>query len=83
MLENKGYTIHCNAVKCAKAKIFFQDGKRSVDFVLVWDGFNANATSPQAFAKRQIFETNLQREGLEMEYEQQEKNGLNFVKVRS
>lgn len=71
----------CNAVKCAKAKIFFKDGVRSVDYVLVWDALEENAVKPEAYAKRQIFESNLTKEGLEIEYEHQEKNGLNFVKV--
>lgn len=78
--ENKSSQT-CNAVKCAKAKIFFKDGIRSVDYVLVWDELNEDAVKPEAYAKRQIFENNLTKEGLEIEYEPQEQNGLNFVKV--
>lgn len=69
------------ATKCAKPKIFFNDGIRSVDFVLVWDAFDEESVTPEAYVKRQIFENNLMKEGLEIEYEAQEENGLNFVKV--
>lgn len=69
------------ASKCAKQKIFFNDGIRSVDFVLVWDGFDEDSMTPEIHVKRQIFENNLMKEGLEIEYEPQEQNGLNFVKV--
>lgn len=72
-----------NAVKCAKAKIFFKDGQRSVDYVLVWDALEENAMKPESYAKRQIFENNLIKEGLDIEYEPQEENGLNFIKVIS
>ncbi|KAJ8915650.1 hypothetical protein NQ315_003434 [Exocentrus adspersus] len=71
------------AAKCAKPKIFFDDGVRSVDFVLVWDALEEDAVTAEAFAKRQIFETNLIKEGLELEYEPQEHNGLNFVKIHA
>lgn len=77
----KDSSQECYAVKCAKPKIFFKDGVRSVDFVLVWDAFKEDAVKPDSYVKRQIFETNLQKEGLEIEYEAQEENGLNFVKV--
>ncbi|KAJ8955607.1 hypothetical protein NQ318_001437 [Aromia moschata] len=73
----------CNAVKCAKPKIFFRDGVRSVDFMLVWDAFDQESITPDTYAKRQIFETNLLREGLQLEYEPQEQNGLNFVKIHA
>nr|XP_023017814.1 anoctamin-2-like [Leptinotarsa decemlineata] len=73
----------CNAVRCATPKIFFKDGLRSVDYILVWDGFDHQAITPESFEKRQIFETNLLKEGLELEFEPQEPNGLNFVKIHA
>ncbi|CAG9825058.1 unnamed protein product [Phaedon cochleariae] len=73
----------CNAVKCATPKIFFKDSVRSVDYVLVWDGFDQHSITPEAYMKRQIFEMNLLKEGLEIEYEAQEPNGLNFVKIHA
>lgn len=48
---------------------------------MVWDGFDEQAVTEEAYTKRRIFETNLIKEGLELQYEPQEKNGLNFVKV--
>lgn len=68
---------------CPKPTIFFNDGIRSVDFVLVWDAFDEEAVTEGAFQKRKKFEANLVNEGLELEYEPQEKNGLNFIKVIS
>lgn len=62
--------------------IYFNDGMRSVDFVLVWDAFNENAATPEAYEKRKIFENNLLKEGLQLENVPQERNGLNFVKVK-
>ncbi|VEN38241.1 unnamed protein product [Callosobruchus maculatus] len=72
-----------DASKCTGPKIFFSDGKRSVDYILVWDALNEDAIKPEAHAKRQIFETNLVREGLELEYEPQEPSGLNFIKIHA
>lgn len=72
-----------NAVKCAKAKIFFKDGIRSVDYILVWDALNENAVKPESHTKRHIFENNLVKEGLELERELQEENGLRFIKVKN
>lgn len=71
---------NCNC-ECAKSTIFFRDGLRSVDFILVWDAFTDQAISDQAIKKRKIFERNLMREGLELEHEAAENNGLNFIKV--
>lgn len=69
------------AIKCAKPKIFFNDGIRSVDFVLVWDDLDEESTKQEAYDKRKIFEENLIKEGLEIEREQREQNGLCFIKV--
>jgi anoctamin-1 len=56
---------------------------RSVDFILVWDAFTEDAVKPEAQEKRKIFEANLAKEGLELEYVPQESNGLNFVKIHA
>ena len=68
-------------IKCPRPKIFFRDDVRSVDFILVWDGFDEEAITEEANTKRKIFEMNLVKEGLELEYEEQENSGLNFIKV--
>lgn len=60
----------------------FNDGVRSVDFVLVWESGKDDATTPEAYAHRQIFEQNLENEGLQLEREAPEDMyGLNFIKV--
>lgn len=69
-------------VRCPIPTIYFKDGIRSVDYVLVWDAFEEEAVTEKAYQRRKIFELNLIREGLDLEYEPQEKNGLNFIKVR-
>lgn len=76
---------YCNIkhIKCPRPTIFFNDGVRSVDFVIVWDSFNTAAVTEHAVQKRDIFERNLIREGLELEYEEPEHNGLNFVKIHA
>lgn len=68
-------------INCPKPTIYFMDGIRSVDFVLVWDVLEVKALTDDAYQRRNTFEANLVNEGLELEYEPQEKNGLNFVKV--
>lgn len=65
--------------------LFFSDGIRSVDFVLVWkkiseDTRNHEQTEIERSKKRKIFEDNLYNEGLEIEYETVEEE-INFVKV--
>lgn len=61
--------------------IYFKDKLRSVDYVIVWDAFEEEAITEKAYQRRAIFEANLLKEGLELEYEPQEKSGLNFIKV--
>ena len=62
--------------------------KSNVDFVLVWrecEGGKGD-TSPDVEGrkrKQEIFENNLLKEGLELEYEPPEPSGLNFVKIRA
>lgn len=68
-------------INCPILSIFFEDGMRSVDFVLVWDAFTELANTPEAQQKRKVFEANLIEEGLELEHVPQESSGLNFVKV--
>lgn len=57
--------------------LFFNDGKRSIDFVLVWK--TKADEEAQQMKKRKVFEDNLLAEGLEIERETFE--DLNFIKV--
>lgn len=77
--ENKN-DCHCD---CAKQTIYFRDGERSVDFILVWDMLNKDSVTDEAYEKRANFERNLVKEGLDLEYEPVEENGLNFIKVHA
>lgn len=70
-------------LECPRHTIYFKDDKRSVDFVLVWDSFQEEAVTELAYKRRKVFEENLMKEGLNLEYEQPESNGLNFIKVIS
>ncbi|XP_066253973.1 anoctamin-5 isoform X2 [Euwallacea similis] len=69
--------------KCPRPTIFFNDGKRSIDFVLVWDSSSEDACSLSAQEMRRIFEKNLIQEGLELEYEPVENHKLYFIKIHA
>jgi anoctamin-1 len=45
------------------SSLYFRDGLRSVDFVLVWDDLVKHSNSEVSEKKRKVFEKNLQREG--------------------
>lgn len=61
----------------------FNDGVRSIDYVLVWESFKEDSTTPEAHKRRKIFEENLEAEGLQLEREAPKNlHGLNFVKVK-
>lgn len=78
-----GLSTKCdNNCECSKKKIYFRDGFRSVDFILVWSSLTDAAITDEAIKKRKIFERNLIKEGLELEHEPAESNGLNFIKVK-
>lgn len=82
-LRNHSSHTTSDHINCPKPTIYFKDGCRSVDFVLVWDSLEKEAITDRSYQKRKIFEANLIKEGLELEYESPESNGLNFIKVRS
>ncbi|XP_047098037.1 anoctamin-1-like isoform X1 [Schistocerca piceifrons] len=66
-----------------KASLYFRDKKRSIDFVIVWDEHNEKAVTHESRERRRIFEKNLIQEGLELEYEKPEPNGLVFIKIHA
>ena len=62
----------------------FNDGVRSIDYVLVWEMFKEDASTQVAYEQRKVFEQNLELEGLQLEREAPANlYGLNFVKVRN
>ncbi|XP_011697845.1 PREDICTED: anoctamin-1 isoform X2 [Wasmannia auropunctata] len=63
--------------------LYFRDEIRSVDFVLVWDEYNGEAQAYRNVERRRIFEKNLEKEGVQLEYEQAESNGLHFIKIHA
>jgi len=56
----------------------FDDGKRSVDFVLAYNG---EVQSEEQRRKCEIFEANLQREGLQLEHNKVQR--VHFVKIHA
>lgn len=62
--------------------LFFEDGIRSIDFVLAYKIQQQQAVEEQHDEKRRIFETNLMTEGLEIERVYKEREQIYFVKVR-
>nr|XP_031841580.1 anoctamin-1-like isoform X2 [Nomia melanderi]XP_031841581.1 anoctamin-1-like isoform X2 [Nomia melanderi] len=63
--------------------LYFQDEVRTIDFILVWDEYSTEAQTYRSIECRRVFEKNLEKEGLQMEYEQAEPNGLHFIKIHA
>lgn len=61
--------------------LVFNDGERSIDFVLVWQAGDDEKAEELRSIKRSIFEENLQNEGLELEYEIID--NLHFIKIHT
>ncbi|XP_053600651.1 anoctamin-1 isoform X3 [Plodia interpunctella] len=62
----------------------FNDGVRTIDYVLVWEAGKEDATTQEAYEQRRIFEENLENEGLQLEREAPpELHGLHFIKVHA
>ncbi|XP_055691845.1 anoctamin-4 isoform X2 [Lutzomyia longipalpis] len=70
--------------KGASESLFFADGKRSVDFVLVWKRTDPEVATVEEhrLKKRTIFEENLISDGLELELESVE-DELFFTKIHA
>ncbi|XP_014471955.1 PREDICTED: anoctamin-1 isoform X2 [Dinoponera quadriceps] len=66
-----------------KDSLYFQDEIRSIDFVLVWDEYDGETQTYRNIERRKIFEKNLEKEGLQLEYELAEPNGLHFIKIHA
>lgn len=48
--------------------MFFEDGKRRIDFILAWN-VKHSKKQEEAEKARELFENNLRLEGLELEYD--------------
>ncbi|XP_041974295.1 anoctamin-1-like isoform X2 [Aricia agestis] len=87
--NNNGKPVanHCSIVMGGilnNPSLTFNDGVRSVDFVLVWEACKDDAATPQAFDQRKVFEENLEAEGLQLEREAPpDLHGLHFVKIHA
>ncbi|XP_052128356.1 anoctamin-1 [Frankliniella occidentalis] len=65
------------------SSLYFNDGERTIDFVMVWDSLNEKANEETAIRKRGIFEDKLELEGLQLEREEAHSNGLVFIKIHA
>ncbi|XP_043284882.1 anoctamin-4-like [Venturia canescens] len=65
------------------SSLYFRDGVRSIDFVMVWDQNNEYTLTYKCNKLREIFEKNLESEGLMLEYEPPEPSGLRFIKIHA
>ncbi|XP_050684598.1 anoctamin-5 isoform X4 [Leptidea sinapis] len=85
--NSKPTANHCSIVMggvLTNPSLSFNDGVRSVDFVLVWEAGKEQASTREAFEHRRIFERNLEADGLQLEREAPENcHGLNFVKIHA
>nr|XP_037871635.1 anoctamin-4 isoform X5 [Bombyx mori] len=83
--NGKPVANHCSIVMGGinnNPSLTFNDGVRSIDYVLVWESGRNDATTPEAYEQRRIFEQNLEHDGLQLEREEPEGlYGLNFVKI--
>lgn len=61
--------------------LYFEDGNRSIDFVLVWQPNEDEKDEDLNCVKRRVFERNLVNEGLEIEQEKYE--NLTFIKIHA
>lgn len=67
----------------ANSSLYFNDGQRSVDFVLVWrEDFAESPGRAERANKRDNFEANLMNEGLELEHELID-DEFHFVKLHA
>ncbi|XP_018398327.1 PREDICTED: anoctamin-1-like [Cyphomyrmex costatus] len=83
---NKKNNVHDTrllSLSGTRYSLYFRDEIRSVDFVLVWDEYSGEAQTYRSVERRRIFEKNLEKEGLQLEYEQAEPNGLHFIKIHA
>lgn len=62
---------------------FFDDGVRKIDFVLVWDELLPSNVSEISDCKREVFESNLEKEGLQIEYVDTPGVSLHFIKLHA
>ncbi|XP_072935586.1 anoctamin-1 isoform X3 [Epargyreus clarus] len=85
--NGKPMANHCSIVMGGilnNPSLTFKDGVRSVDFVLVWEAGKEDATTPEAYEHRKVFEENLESEGLQLEMEAPEDlHGLHFIKIHA
>ncbi|XP_073982861.1 anoctamin-1-like [Rhodnius prolixus] len=83
-LKNVKEPLKAKITDLKKLETYFNDGIRTVDFVLVWDSSHPSAKEPSAFEKRKNFENNLTMEGLKLENEPVESGStLNFIKIHA
>lgn len=75
---NLNSLIH-SSLTTPKTRRRFQDGKRSVDFVLAYIGDDDYI--PENRRKREIFETNLIKEGLHLEHDNTQR--IHFIKIHA
>ena len=83
-LENQFTLVIVYILMCHQnPSLFFDDGVRKIDFVLVWDESNPSEASQSSVIKRKVFESNLEKEGLELERVSTPGVPLHFIKLHA
>ncbi|CAG0916416.1 unnamed protein product [Notodromas monacha] len=79
------YSPGVSTISTPNEELFFSDGTRRIDFVLVYQKCPALETAQNlaAVLKRQVFEENLLDEGLHLEQDVQDDTNLVFVKIHA
>lgn len=73
--------LSLHSANMQNSSLFFNDGQRSIDFILVWKADDERTQETLNRTKRSIFEANLIRDGLELERESIEE--LHFIKIHA
>ncbi|KAL8585793.1 hypothetical protein ACOMHN_037356 [Nucella lapillus] len=68
-----GQSVDPTRAKPKVRNMFFEDGKRRIDFVLAWNTKPSEKKKVPAQDARNMFEDNLRKEGLEIEYDRKKK----------
>ncbi|CAG0884101.1 unnamed protein product [Darwinula stevensoni] len=81
--ETNGEAIRMQELSEGKSPdLYFQDGRRCIDFILAWK-MDDQHLQLHHVQRREVFEKNLEEEGLELEFEDNVESQLRFIKVHA
>ncbi|KAJ8314470.1 hypothetical protein KUTeg_006620 [Tegillarca granosa] len=69
--------------KAKGRNMFFKDGKRRIDYILAWKTTGKPIDLEESSKARAIFEKNLKKEGLHIEYDQRKGEEIYYAKIHA